>query len=89
MTNRMGAAWPLNSPAFDPYKELNMAATAYNTSAQSNKYGGGGSGPYGGSHSIFSEIKNNHHGGGVAESPQMARKFMDFEPNHLGTGRLF
>ena len=53
MTNR-GMVWPLNSPAFDPYKELNMAATAYNTSAQSNKYA-----TYG-SHSIFSEIKNGN-----------------------------
>lgn len=84
MTNRI--AWPLNSPAFDPYKEINLASTGYNTTAQSTKY------HMYGANSIFSELKNNPSGfniggsGGIGESPQITRKFMEFEPTSLNHG---
>lgn len=64
MTNNY--CWPLASPALDPYRTLNLASTAYNTS-QSSKYM-----TYG-THESYSDMKSVQ---GVGESP-MIRRFMD------------
>ena len=75
MTNRLG--WPLSSPAYDPYRSLNLASTAQNTTCQSSKYM-----PYTPQEG-YSEIKNPH---GITESPQVTRRFMEQDPitNNIG-----
>jgi len=65
MTN--GYYWPLTSPALDPYRSINAASTAHNTTSQSSKYINYGT------HEGFSEMKNVH---GIGESP-MIGKFME------------
>ena len=75
MTNRLG--WPLSSPAYDPYKALNLASTAQNTTCQSSKYMNYT--PQEG----YSEVKNPN---GVVESPQVTRRFMEHDPSNNSIG---
>lgn len=65
MTNSY--CWPLASPALDPYRSLNLASTAYNTTTQSSKYINYGT------HEGYSDMKNSQ---GVNESPMIGR-FME------------
>jgi hypothetical protein len=60
--------WPLASPAVDPYRSLNLASTAHNTTTQSSKYMS-----YGGTHDGYSDMKGVH---GITESPMVGR-FME------------
>lgn len=75
MTNRLG--WPLSSPAYDPYKALNLASTAQNTTCQTSKYMNYT--PQDG----FSEMKLSR---GIGESPVVTRRFMEHDPSISGIG---